>query len=237
MLVEPSGPHVPPRPGLTAPGLLRGAAVAAALVLAVTSRGDALVLAAALGVAAWRPASAVAVGAALVATSWRWGSSSLEDVAGAQAVLGPAGWVGPTLAAVGSWLAAAALLMATPGFPARGPRAMGAAASGAAAAVVVAGPAPGGDLWVRVVAGVLGSAVAYAAGSLRGRGARARVALDATAVVAAVAALVAVGREAGAWAGTLSVGAAREGVAVAAAAAGVALAAVLGRAAMEQRRA
>jgi hypothetical protein len=237
VLVEPLGADVPPRHWLTEPTSLRTAAAAAAAVLALTSSGDALVLALALGLAAWRPAPALAAVAALAATSWRWGSSSLEAVAGAQAVLGPAGWVGPTLAAAGSWLGAVALVAATPGFAAPVPRAVAAVASGAAAAVVVAGPAPGGDLWVRVLGSAVAAGLALVIGRERTRSPRARVILDALAVVAGAAALVVVGREAGGWAGTLSSDAIGEGIAVGVAATAVVLVAHIGRAAMEQRRA
>jgi hypothetical protein len=218
------------------PAGLRVAAAAAALVLAVLSRGDALVLAALLAAAAWRPLPAIAVESALLATAWRWSSSSLDAIAGAQAVLGPAGWVGPGLAAAGSWLGASALLAATPGF--RDPRAqlVSGAASGAAAAVIVAGPAPGGDVWVRVVAGVVAAAIAVVVGRWRVRTARAAIGLDAVAVVTGVAALAAVAREAGGWAGTWSSSAAGEGLAVAAGVTGVLVAGRRGWAAMEERR-
>ena len=79
-------------------------------------------LAALLGLAAWRPVAAAAVAAALAATAWRWSSSSLEDIAGAQAVLGPAGWVGPALGAAGSGLAALAVLLAAPRLRTRVPQ-------------------------------------------------------------------------------------------------------------------
>lgn len=97
---------------MTSPSLevLRTAAAAAAVVLAVLARGDVLVLGALLCMVAWRP-PALAVLPALVAASWRWGSTSLDALAGAQAVLGPAGFVGPTAAAGASWLAAIAILL------------------------------------------------------------------------------------------------------------------------------
>ncbi len=215
---------------------LRVAAAAAALVLAVLSRGDALVLAALLAAAAWRPLPAVAVASALLATAWRWSSSSLEAIAGAQAVLGPAGWVGPGLAAAGSWLGAVALLAATPGFRDRRAQLVAGAASGAAAAVIVAGPAPGGDVWVRVVAGVAAAVIAVGVGRWRVGAARAAIALDAVSLVAAVAALAAAAQEAGGWAGTVSSSSAGEGLAVAAGVTGVLVAVRLGWAAMEERR-
>lgn len=140
----------------------RLAAAAAALVLALTSRGDVVVLAAALAVATWRPLAALSVAAVLTSVAWRWGSTALEDVAGAQAVLGPAGWVGPTLAAAGSWLAAAALVLLAPALP----RPAGWVVVGAAAAVVVAGPGPG-EVWVRAVATVVATLAAGLVAQLR----------------------------------------------------------------------
>ena len=71
-------------------------------------------LAALLALAAWRPLPAVAIVTALVATAWRWSSTALEDIAGAQAVLGPAGVVDPPAAAAAAWLGAVAVLLATP---------------------------------------------------------------------------------------------------------------------------
>ena len=155
MLVEPPGSHVPPRHRLSPIATARLAAAAAALVLALTSRGDVVVVGVALTVAAWRPVAALAVAAAVGASAWRWGSASLEDVAGAQAVLGPAGWVDPPLAAAGSWLGALALVLVAPTMP----RVAGWLAAGAAAAVVVAGPGPD-DVWIRVAAGVVAALIA-----------------------------------------------------------------------------
>jgi hypothetical protein len=215
---------------------VRTAAAAAALVLAGLSRGDALVLAGLLALAAWRPLPAAAGAAALAATAWRWSSASLEDIAGAQAVLGPAGWVGPGLSAAGAWLGALALLAATPVLPARAARLVAAIATGAAAAVVVVGPAPGGAVWARVVATVVGSAVALVVAQQRSRGDRAARMLDAFALLTGVSALLAIGQDAGTWAGILSASAVREGSAVAVAAAAVVLVAQVGRDAMEQRR-
>jgi hypothetical protein len=93
---------------------VRWAAGWAVIVLAVLSRGDVLVLAALLALVSWRPSSAVALVAALLATGWRWGSTALEAVSGAQAVLGPAGWVGSGRVAASSWLAALAIVAAAP---------------------------------------------------------------------------------------------------------------------------
>lgn len=102
LLLEPPRADVPPGAGLTLPvtTTIRLGAAAAALLLAVLSRGDVLVLAAMLALLTWRPLPVVALVPALVAGGWRWGSTSLEAISGAQAVLGPAGTVGPTAAAV-----------------------------------------------------------------------------------------------------------------------------------------
>lgn len=238
---------------------LRAAAAVAALVLAVLSRGDALVLAALLVVAAGR-APALAVVPALAASSWRWGSTSLEALAGGQAVLGPAGWVEPPSAAASAWLAALAIVLAMPrrptssgtdvggmGGPAGATRApkvglagrlaavggMGgparatgapnvtrhlpllvAVAAGATTAAVVAGPAPGGDLWVRAVGTAVGVLLALGVAGLRGRVARAASILDGTALSAGLAALVAASLDAPGWSGTVDVAALGEGLAI-----------------------
>ncbi|MDP8987220.1 MAG: hypothetical protein M3N11_02600, partial [Actinomycetota bacterium] len=67
-----------------------------------------------LAVAVASPAAAGAVLFAGLAVLERWGTASLEAVAGAQSVLGPGGVVGPTAAAASAWLAAAALVLASP---------------------------------------------------------------------------------------------------------------------------
>lgn len=239
MLVEPPGPHLPPRAGLTISrvDLLRGAAAAAALAISLLSRGDALVLAGLLVVATWRPWTAAIVVPALVAASWRWGSTSLEALAGAQAVLGPAGLVGPGRAAAGAWLGAVALVLSAPArFGSSARRfvdGVAVAASGASAALVVAGPAVGDDWWIRAVATI--AAIGAAALASRVRNGRER-ACDALGMVLAVGALLLVIPEAPGWAGTVDTAALRVG-ALTAVAVG-ALAAVGGRAvaAMGQRR-
>ena len=58
-----------------AEGLRLGVA-AAAVVLAVTSRGDALVLFALAAAVSTRPTALAALGLAAVGASWRWGSSA-----------------------------------------------------------------------------------------------------------------------------------------------------------------
>lgn len=175
---------------------LRLAAALAASTLALSSNGDALTLAVALGVAAasvWSGFVGLLVAGA-VAT--RWGTLSMSALAGAQSVLGPAVTVGPSRAAAASGLAAAAVALA-----ARSPQlietklasaartAVHALPFAAAGAAVAAGPGPGGDVWVRVGATVVG--VALCAGIAVGCRRRAvDVSLTALAVVLAVASVV-----------------------------------------------
>lgn len=237
MLVEPPRPVVPARAGLTiAAGVpLRTAASVAALVLAVLSRGDVVVLAALLALAAWHLPAVGAVVPALLASAWRWGSTSLDALAGAQAVLGPAGWTGPAAAAASAWLAAVAVVLAVSGRLPRPPSLVLAVATGATAAVVVAGPAPGGAVWVRVLATVVatGLALVVAAWRTPQRGA----VIDGIAIVAGLGALALAGLDAPALSGTFDGAALRTGAALAVAV--VALAAVGERTvtAMRQQRA
>lgn len=268
MLVEPPRPVLPARAGLTisARRLGRVAASVAALLLAVLSRGDAFMLAALLTLAAWHLPTLAAVLPALLASSWRWGSTSLEAWAGAQAVLGPAGVVGPGRAAAASWLAAGALLLASPhrlgrsstgvggmggplgvpgapklrtaltaigvggmGGPVRpsnAPNLALAAATGATAAAVVAGPAVGGEIWVRAVATIVATVAALVVATQRARH-HIDGAVDVAAVVAGVGAAALVAGDAPGWWGTVDAGALRSGALVALAVA--ALVAVGGR--------
>lgn len=247
---------------------VRTGAAVAALVLAVLSRGDALVLGVLLVVATWR-LLALAVLPALVASSWRWGSTSLDALAGAQAVLGPAGFVGPATAATASWLAAIAILLSVPaevggmreprrdpaapnvpsgwrsrfvggmGVPKRAPHApnplVASVAVGAAAAAVVAGPAPGGALWVRVVAVMVASVAAMTIARWRAGRAGVSRAVDLVAVGAAVSALGMVTRTAPAWSGTIDKQAVGHGVVLAIATGMLVTVGGLTRAAMGQR--
>ena len=188
--MEPPGPYLCGRPAaadgveLNA-GPLRHAAVAAATVLAVTSSGEVVLLAVVLGVAAADLlAGAVALWAGL-ALAVRWGSSSLDAVGGAQAVLGPGATVGPAAAIAATWGAAAALVLASP-------RGWAALAFGAAAALGVAGPSPSraGDLAIRV-AGVLAGVACAVVVSRRGPPPAARRAALALSAAALALALVA----------------------------------------------
>jgi hypothetical protein len=177
------------------------AAVAlAAAVLAGASRGEAVVLGLLLVVLELRPTTVVAVAGALVASSWRWGSTSLEAWAGAQAVLGPAGGVGPAPAAASAWLGAAALILAL----GRRPDPIRALPAGIAAATVLAGPGRGGDVPIRIIVAVGAATLAYGLGRLRARRPRARRAgfdraVDLLAAVAGIAAVVAVVPDAPGW--------------------------------------
>ena len=135
----------------------------AALVMAASSRGDVTVLATLLAFGSARRSSALAAATALGAAMVRWGSGSLRAIAGAQAVLGPAGWTGGTVAVTSSWLAALALVAAArPVGGARSVRALvSLSAFAVAAADVVAGPSAGGALGVRVLASIVALALAF----------------------------------------------------------------------------
>jgi hypothetical protein len=170
--------------------LARLVAAGGALTLALSSRGDALVLAAALAVVAARPERVVGVVGALLGSLLRWGTTALGAVAGAQAVLGPAAWTGGGAVVGSALLGAIALLAATPNaFALRGGQLLAAAPFGASAALVALGPGPGGALVLRVVAVVGGTALASLVGQARDRRTASRV-LDVVAVVAGVAAAV-----------------------------------------------
>ena len=164
MRVEPLGPHVPPRrpppPGYILSRLLvRRAAATAATALLLGSIGDGVVVALLLMLAAADVAPGVVASLAAAATVLRFGSSSLEALAGAQAVLGPGGVVGPTRAAASTWLAASALVLGAPG-------GLQAIPFGVAAGALVCGPAPRTppDLLLRGGAAVLGAGLAWMAG-------------------------------------------------------------------------
>src|SRR5438067_6246665 len=134
MLLEPFGPNLRARHHRQL-STLQWAAAAGAVLLALSSTGDVLLLGVLLGVAAADvTAGAAGVLGGLVVLG-RYGSSSLAALAGAQQVVGPAGVTGPVALAAASWCAALAIALAAPG------ELVGAAAFGLAAADVVAGPA------------------------------------------------------------------------------------------------
>lgn len=180
MLVEPSGPRVPagPQPtfslrGSSALSLGRAGVAAAAIALSVTSRGAALLLVAVLVVLASRPLRMIGVAGAVAASCLRWGTTSLGPIAGAQAVLGPAGWTGGATAVTSAWAGALALICAVPGRPPPSPTGVGAirrvelpagmffaAPFGFSAGLVLAGPGPGGELAVRAAAALIATTLA-----------------------------------------------------------------------------
>jgi hypothetical protein len=166
--------------------LVRAAVLVAAFALAVTSRGDVVVLAALLGLGVGRPASALATAGALIAALVRWGSPSLEAIAGAQAVLGPAGWTGSTAAVASAWLAGAALVLASrPRHRAtRWSTVLATAPFAVAAADVVVGPSAGGAILLRVAGSVAAAVLAVATSRWR-RGPDVACVLSVVALVAA----------------------------------------------------
>lgn len=206
MLVEPPRPRVPARaraPHLSSTATrvriagsraarfdtldaLRVACLAAAFVLALTSRGDVAVLAALLGLGVGRPASALASAGALAATLVRWGSPSLDAIAGAQAVLGPAGWTGSTSAVASAWLAGLALVLAARPRrrTTRWSTALASAPFAVAAASIVAGPSSGIGFALRVAGSIVAVALAVVASRWR-RGPDVACVLAAAALVAA----------------------------------------------------
>jgi hypothetical protein len=146
----------------------------AALVLGATSRGDIVVLAVLLAVASASHQRALAVGMACTAALVRWGSSSLGAIAGAQAVLGPAGWTGDAAAVTASWLTAVALVCCVPVWPAEATRGrvrhvsvlVASAPFAIAAADLTVGPAPGGAVVARLIASLVAVAIAAAVTSV-----------------------------------------------------------------------
>lgn len=171
----------------------------AALALGLTSRGDIIVLAAVLAAATAARLRAIAGAMACTAVLVRWGSSSLGAIAGAQAVLGPAGWTGDAAGIASAWLAALALLACVPAWPSGGGNGrapmivvvFASAPFAIAAADVTVGPAPGGALLARLVGSVVAVAIAVVVcrSSADRRGDRARSV--AAVVMGAVAILLA----------------------------------------------
>ncbi len=207
-----------------ADAVIRARAVAAAaLVLAATSRGELVVLGLLLvvpdavreGVAL----RAVAVAGAVFASSWRWGTTSLEALAGVQAVLGPAGGIGPAAGATGSWLAAVALVLAF----GRGRDPVRVSAAGATAAAILAGPASGGEVPVRVAVAVGATAAGLALAWWRADRRRLDRGLGWLAALTGVGAVLAVGIAGPSGAPTLPWGLVGQGVAIAAAVVAVGL--------------
>lgn len=185
MLLESPRADVPARrPQAASLSFLRSPAAAGAAAMALTSTGDALLLAVLLGVAAAEVEIGVAGVLAALSVIGRWGTSSLAAMAGGQAVVGPAGSTGPFPLLASAWLAGAALVVAAP----RG--ALFALAFGLSAAGIVAGPAFGGAVLVRAGASVLAVLAAGAAGGWLPR----RVARPLAPTLAGIAALLALVR-------------------------------------------
>jgi hypothetical protein len=92
----------------------------------------------------------------LAAALLRWGSPALGAIAGAQAVLGPAGWTGSSTAVASAWLGALALVLAAVSLDKTSSFVTVASVApfAVAAADVVVGPAPGGALALRAFASV-----------------------------------------------------------------------------------
>ncbi|MDP1819426.1 MAG: hypothetical protein Q8K58_05955 [Acidimicrobiales bacterium] len=240
--MEPPGPQLPARSLLTTiPSAARWGLAGAGLVLAVSSRGDASVLAVVLAALAWRPTAVLAVGAAFVASSWRWDASSLEALSGAQAVLGPAGGVGPPAAAAGSWLAAAAILLALAGAVERTGRVAPidlarAAAAGAAVAAVVAGPALGGHIAVRAAVAVGAATASIGFGLLRAPRPRLDRVLSVVSVLVGAGAVASIATDAPAWPPSAELATVGEGAVLALAASALVVSAVGAFAARASRR-
>jgi hypothetical protein len=126
------------------------------------AHGPGVVLVGLVALVVGSPVGGAAVVLAGVATWWRWDSAWLVPIGGAQAVLGPAGLVGPPAAAAASWLVAATLVLLTPH------RSVGGAlVTGAGAAFVVAGPAGVEGMGTRVLATAAAVGVALAVSRLR----------------------------------------------------------------------
>lgn len=191
MLVEPSGAPSPSRRASLALSRVRlerltlaDAALAAAAVLVVAGRGDLWVLAVLLGIADASAAAVLVTAAAGAIALDRFGSAALTDIAGAQAVLGAAGWHGHAgdLAATG--LVALALVVTARRRPT-------AAVSGALAGALLAGPSVAAGFApavLHVVALAGGAAIGWFSWSFGPRRARAAAALG----LAALATIVSV---------------------------------------------
>lgn len=136
------------------------AAAGAATALALSSTGSMLVAAVLLGVSTRSRWSTLAAVLATAAVSVRFSTAVFDDVAGIQSVLGAAGTVGPPVAAASAWFGAVAVLLAVRSGAGSGVvRHAPAIAGGALAAAIVAGPGPGGELAVRVVATIVAIAI------------------------------------------------------------------------------
>ena len=150
------------RPGATTLGVpvaIRNGALAAGGALTVTGRGDLWTLAIAFGVADASVLTAIAVLGAAVATLARTGSAGLNDIAGAQAVLGAAGFTGSGAAIGASWASAFSLVTVAR-------ERLAGAGLGLVAGALVAGPSLAGgvnSVLVCVAGAVVGAGVGFIA--------------------------------------------------------------------------
>lgn len=203
---------------------LRFGLAAATIVLACTSRGDAFVLFALVAALSTRPTAIAALAAAAVGASWRWGSSALVAWSSNQAVLGAAGFVGPTSAAAASWAAAGAVLLAA-AHPAAGvlrrerePFAvldgLQAGAVGVVAGLVALGPSFDDNPQARVGGAVVGAGLAVGLCMLRGRVPRLDGVFAVLAIVAGATSVGLVIADAPGWSGTVAGAPIRDGLVV-----------------------
>lgn len=116
----------------------------------------------AVAIVAARRWATVALAIVAAAVAVRWGTTSLEGVAGAQGVLGPAALTGPKAAALSQLLAAVAVVLVAPA------RTWGAAAVGVTGALLAFGPAGGDGIPVRLASTVVAVGLALLARHLPG---------------------------------------------------------------------
>lgn len=138
----------------------RTLAAGGAIAVALSGRGDLLLVGGLLALALAERRSSVAALVALSAVAVRWGTTSTATITGAVATLGPGVRVGPAPAAVALGLAVLALLMAGFGSPLL-PR----LAAGAVAGALAVGPV-GAQSATAVVLGVLAAAAGVGAAML-----------------------------------------------------------------------
>lgn len=135
---------------------VRLGAAAGAAVLAGTSTGSMVVAAALLAVALSDRRSAIAAGLVIAAVAVRFGTTTFDELAPLQSVLGSAVRIGPAAGAASAWLCMVALVLAAGQVPGDVRFGLGrhlpALASGTLAAAVAVGDGPGGDVWLRVAA-------------------------------------------------------------------------------------
>jgi len=142
-----------PQP-LGVPVAIRNGALAAGSVLTITGRGDLWTLAVVFGVGDASIITALVVVGAAVATLARTGSAGLNEITGAQAVLGAAGFTGSGMAIGASWASAVSLVAVAR-------QRVASAGLGLVAGALVAGPSLAGGYHAAAVfvLGVVGGAV------------------------------------------------------------------------------